>query len=184
MPHFADDTDLVERFIAGDIPAFAELVRRYQDKIYNLCSYMLADPDIAQDAAQDAFLKAYYRLKDFRGDCAFYSWLYRIAVNTCLDEKRRSRQPTDYMEPAPSLEEIPSPSPSADRIYQSKETSHAIQAALQKLPEGLRAAILLKEMEGLSYEEIADACRISVGTVKSRISRARVELRRLLRARI
>ena len=117
---------------------------------------MLHDSDTAQDAAQEAFLKAYGRLKDFRGECAFYSWLYRIAVNTCLDEKRKSHEVTDSMETTPAVEDIPSSGPSAERLYQSKETGRAIQAALQKLPDGLRAAIVLKEMEGLSYEEIGD----------------------------
>jgi RNA polymerase sigma-70 factor, ECF subfamily len=183
MPHFVDDPDLVKRFAEGSVSAFSELVHKYQDQIYNLCCYMLSDPDLAQDAAQDTFLKAYRRLKDFRGECAFYSWLYRIAVNTCLDERRKSHQPPEHAEPTPPLDEIPSQAPLADRLYQSKETAHAIRVALQKLPDGLRSAIVLKEMEGLSYEEIADALRISVGTVKSRISRAREEMKHLLKAR-
>jgi RNA polymerase sigma-70 factor (ECF subfamily) len=184
MKAFADDIDLIKRIEDGSRPAFEELVRKYQDKIYNLCCYMLHDPDTARDAAQETFLKAYSRLKDFRGECAFYSWLYRIAVNTCLDEKRKSHEVTDSMETTPAVEDIPSSGPSAERLYQSKETGRAIQAALQKLPDGLRAAIVLKEMEGLSYEEIGDTLAISVGTVKSRISRAREELRRLLGGRI
>ena len=184
MKAFADDIDLIKRIEDGSRPAFEELVRKYQDKIYNLCCYMLHDPDTARDAAQETFLKAYSRLKDFRGECAFYSWLYRIAVNTCLDEKRKSHEVTDSMETTPAVEDIPSSGPSAERLYQSKETGRAIQAALQKLPEALRAAIVLKEMEGLSYEEIGDTLAISVGTVKSRISRAREELRRLLGGRI
>jgi RNA polymerase sigma-70 factor (ECF subfamily) len=184
MKAFADDIDLIKRIEDGSRPAFEELVRKYQDKIYNLCCYTLHDPDTAQDAAQEVFLKAYGRLKDFRGECAFYSWLYRIAVNTCLDEKRKSHEVTDPMETTPAVEDIPSSGPSAERLYQSKETGRAIQAALQKLPEALRAAIVLKEMEGLSYEEIGDTLAISVGTVKSRISRAREELRRLLGGRI
>jgi RNA polymerase sigma-70 factor (ECF subfamily) len=179
-----DDDELVKHIADGDLEAFEGLVRKYQDKIYNLCRYMLIDPYIARDAAQDTFLKAYRRLKDFKGECAFYSWLYRIAVNTCLDEKRRTRQETERTDQVPSVEDLPSSSPSADRLYESKETARTIQRALQKLPEGLRAAIVLKEIEGLSYEEIADALDISMGTVKSRISRAREELRRLLRAGI
>lgn len=181
---FADDEELVARFAGGDLSAFAEIVRKYQDRIYNLCCYMLADPDAAEDAAQESFLKAYGRLKGFRGESALYSWLYRIAVNTCLDEKRRVHEVTDRTEATPAVDDLPASAPAADRLYQSKETGRAIQAALQKLPEGLRAAIVLKEIEGLSYEEIADALSISVGTVKSRISRAREELRHLLKARV
>ncbi len=184
MKAFADDIDLIKRFEGGSRSAFEQLVLKYQDKIYNLCCYILHDTEGAQDAAQEAFLKAYSRLKDFRGECAFYSWLYRIAVNTCLDEKRKSHEVTDPMETTPAVEDLPSSEPSAEQLYQSKETGRAIQAALQKLPDAYRAAIVLKEMEGLSYEEIGDTLSISVGTVKSRISRAREELRRLLRERI
>lgn len=183
MP-FSNDGDLVKRAVDGGVEAFEELVRKYQDRIYNLCRYLLSDADIAHDAAQDAFLKAYHRLKDFKGECAFYSWLYRIAVNTCLDEKRKTHQEADHTEAASPVEDLPSSDPSADRLYESKETARAIQAALQKLPGSLHAAIVLKEIEGLSYEEIADTLDISIGTVKSRISRAREGLRRLLRTRV
>jgi RNA polymerase sigma-70 factor, ECF subfamily len=181
MPRFEDDLELVKDFVGGHVSAFEELIRRYQDRIYNLCHYMLSDPDLALEAAQDTFLKAYHRLRDFRGESAFYSWLYRIAVNTCLDEKRKSHQPTGFIEPAQMLEEMQSPDPSAERLYQSKEIGRAIRVALRKLPDTLRGAIILKEFEGFSYEEIADTLHISVGTVKSRISRARVELKRLLK---
>ena len=184
MKAFADDIELIRRFEHGSRSAFEELVRKYQDKIFNVCCYMLHDRDNAQDAAQEVFLKAYSRLKDFRRDCALYSWLYRIAVNTCLDQKRKSPDAADSFEPTPSVEDLPTSGPSPEQLYQSKETGQAIQAALQKLPDILRAAIVLKEIEGLSYEEIADSLDTSIGTVKSRISRAREELRRLLRGRI
>ncbi len=184
MKTFADDIDLIRRFGDGSRSAFEDLVRKYQDKIFNLCCYMLHDRDNALDAAQEVFLKAYNRLKDFRGDCAFYSWLYRIAVNACLDQKRKSPDTADSSEPAPSVEDLPTSGPSPEQLYQSKETGRAILAALQKLPDILRAAIVLKEIEGLSYEEIADSLDTSIGTVKSRISRAREELRGLLRGKI
>ena len=184
MKAFADDIDLIKRFEGGSRSAFEELVHKYQGKIYNLCCYMLHDSDDAKDAAQETFLKAYTGLKTFRANCALYSWLYRIAVNTCLDRKRKSRDTSDSAEDSPAVEDLPSSGPSAERLYQSKETGRAIQAALQKLPGALRAAIVLREIEGLSYEEIADTLDTSVGTVKSRISRAREELRRLLRGEI
>ena len=184
MKASADDIELIKRFENGSRSAFEELVRKHQEKIFNLCCYMLNDRDNAQDAAQEVFLKAYSRLKDFRGDCALYSWLYRIAVNTCLDQKRKSPDTADSSEPAPSVEDLPTSGPSPEQLYQSKETGRAIQAALQKLPDILRAAIVLKEIEGLSYEEIADSLDTSIGTVKSRISRAREELKRLLQTKV
>jgi RNA polymerase sigma-70 factor, ECF subfamily len=184
MKVLSDDTELIKRFRSGDLQAFAEIVRKHQDRIYNLCCYMLQDTENARDAAQETFLKAYSRLKDFRSDCALYSWLHRIAVNTCLDQKRKPDNATDSSGNTSSVEDLPSPGASAELLYQSKETGRAIQAALQKLPDALRAAIVLKEIEGLSYEEMADTLNISVGTVKSRISRARDELRRLLRGKV
>ena len=176
---FADDGDLITRFKDGDLSAFEELVRKYQDRIYNLCRYMIQDAHDAQDAAQDVFLKAYENLKAFKPDASLYTWLYRIAVNTCLDYKKKSRP--EQAEDESVIDDLASTEPSPEQRYQSKEIGQAIQAALQKLPEQLRAAIVLKEIEELSYEEIAEALDTSSGTVKSRISRAREELRRLLR---
>jgi RNA polymerase sigma-70 factor, ECF subfamily len=173
-----DDRDLVERFKSGDREAFEELLRKYQDRIYNVCHYMLQDTGDAQDAGQDVFLKAYGNLKAYRPDSSLYTWLYRIAVNACLDYNKKSR-PKPF-EDESVVDDFPSVQPSPERLYQSKETGRAIETALQKLPKKLRAAIVLKEIEGLSYEEIAEALDTSVGTVKSRISRAREELRRLL----
>ena len=143
---------------------------------------MLRDPEDAQDAAQDAFLKAFKGLRDFRPGSSLYTWLYRIAVNTCLDYRRKTRR-RPRINKRPS-EDRPSDEPSPERYYETKEISEVVQSALQKLPEKLQAAIILREMEGLSYEEIADILKISAGTVKSRISRARKELRRILLKRL
>jgi RNA polymerase sigma-70 factor, ECF subfamily len=175
---FSDDLDLIRRFKGGDRPAFEELLRKYQDRIYNLCRYMLQDAEEAQDAAQDTFLKAYAALKNFKPEAAFYTWLYRIAVNTCLDHKRKFR-PEPFKDQS-LAEDLPSAEPSAERRYQSKEIGRAIQSALEQLSKKSRAVIVLKEIEGLSYEEIAEVLKTSIGTIKSRISRAREELRRLL----
>ncbi len=182
MTPFADDPDLARRCIAGDLSAFGELVRKYQDKIYNLCCYMLQDSDSARDAAQETFLKAYSKVKEFRAESALYSWLYRIAVNTCLDHKKKARP--DQLEDESLLTDLASSEPTPERLYQAKELGRTLQAALQKLPDEMRASIILKEMEGLSYEEIAEVLHVSLGTVKSRISRAREELRRLLQGKV
>ena len=177
-----DDSDLIRLFRKGAPFAFEALVRKYQDRIYNLCRYMLHDPQNAQDAAQDVFLKAYQGLKDFRPESSFYTWIYRIALNTCLDYRRKSRREALRDEPLP--EDLPSDEPSPEQLYESEEISESVQLALQKLPEKLRAAIVLREIEALSYEEIAEVVHISVGTVKSRISRAREQLRRLIKKNI
>jgi RNA polymerase sigma-70 factor (ECF subfamily) len=177
-----DDRDLVKRLKDGDLTAFAELVRRYEDRIYNLCRYLVRDPGDAQDAAQEVFLKAFRRFKDFRPDASLYTWLYRIAVNTCIDYRRRSRREASREDVL--SDDLPSAEPFPDQIYESKEIAEAIQAALPKLREKLRAPIVLREIEGLTYEEIADVLHISVGTVKSRISRARDGLRNLLKKRL
>ena len=176
---FINESDLIERFKKGDPSAFEAIVLRYQDRIYNLCRYMLQDPRDAQDAAQDVFLKAYRGLKDFRPDSSLYTWLYRIAVNTCLDYRRKSRR--EALRNEPLTEDLPSDEPFPDQLYESREIRESIQLALQKLPEKLRAAIVLREIEELSYEEIAEVLHTSVGTVKSRISRAREQLRHLLK---
>ena len=173
---------MTKRFQNSDILAFEELIRRYQDRVYNLCRYMVRDPQDAQDAAQDVFLKAYKGLKDFRPDASLYTWLYRIAVNTCLDYKRKARRDALKNEPLP--EDLPSTEPFPAELYESRENTEAIQVALQKLPEKLRAPIVLREIDGLSYEEIAEVLHTSMGTVKSRISRARGELRRILHRKL
>jgi RNA polymerase sigma-70 factor, ECF subfamily len=177
-----DDIGLIELFKDGNRSAFEELVHKHQDRIYNLCRYMLQDTQDAQDAAQDVFLKAYRSLKAFKPDSSLYTWLYRIAVNTCLDYKRKSRP--ERLEDASLVDDLAATEPSPEQRYRSKEISEAIALALQELPEKLRAAIVLKEIEELSYEEIAAVLDTSLGTVKSRISRAREELRRLLQKKV
>jgi RNA polymerase sigma-70 factor (ECF subfamily) len=175
----AEDSDLIERFKKGDLSAFEAVVRKYQDRVYNLCHYMLRDPEDARDAAQDVFLKSYRGLKDFRPESSVYTWICRIAITTCIDYRRRSHREALRRE---SLnEDLPSEEPLPEQLYESAEIPRSLQLALQKLPEKLRAAIVLREMEELSYEEIAEVLHTSPGTVKSRISRARDQLGSLLK---
>jgi RNA polymerase sigma-70 factor, ECF subfamily len=176
---FINESDLIERFKQGDPSAFETIARKHQDRVYNLCRYMLRDPRNAQDAAQDVFLKTYRALKDFRPGASLYTWIYRIAMNTCLDYRRKSRREEFSSEPLTG--DLPSDEHSPHQLYESGEIRDSIQQALQKLPEKLRAAIVLREIEGLSYEEIAEVLHTSAGTVKSRIARAREQLRHLLR---
>jgi RNA polymerase sigma-70 factor, ECF subfamily len=166
----------------GDLAAFGDIVRNYQDRIYNLCRYILRDPQDAQDAAQDVFLKAYRGIKEFRPEASLYTWLYRIAVNTCLDYQRKARR--DALKNEPLSDDLPSAEPLPAELHESRKNTEAVRAALQKLPGKLRAAIVLREIDGLSYEEIAEVLHASVGTVKSRISRAREELRRILQRKL
>lgn len=173
-----DENNVIEQFKDGDPSQFKWIVLKYQDRIYNLCRYLLGNPQDAEDAAQDVFLKTYQKLKDFRPESSLYTWLYRIGVNTCLDHKRKFR--TEPLKDQSQAEGLPSAEPSPERRYQSKEIGQAIQSALEQLSKKSRAVIVLKEVEGLSYEEIAEVLKTSIGTIKSRISRAREELRRLL----
>jgi RNA polymerase sigma-70 factor, ECF subfamily len=177
-----DENLFIVRFKEGDPSTFEPLVRTYQDRIYNLCYYLLGNPKDAEDAAQDVFIKAFRKLSEFRPESSLYTWLYRIGVNTCLDHKKKSR-PEPFKEES-LAEALPSAEPSPEQHYQSKQIGRAIQSALNQLSKKSRTIIVLKEIEGLSYEEIAEIMDTSVGTVKSRLSRTREELRGLLQKKV
>jgi RNA polymerase sigma-70 factor (ECF subfamily) len=184
MSNNSEDLSIIDRFKAGDSTAFEELVLKYQDRIYNLCRHMLGNAHDAEDAAQDTFVKAYQKLNDFKPDASLYTWLYRIAVNTCLDYKKRPFFESLFRKSDEGEEFIEEPAsdwPSPERLYESKQIGLALHGSIRKLSPKLRTAIILKEIEGLSYEEIADILDVSIGTVKSRISRARDELKILLK---
>ena len=173
------DEDLVLRVQRGDKSAFDFLVIKYQHKIIQLVNRYVKDPSEAQDVAQEAFIKAYRALGNFRGDSAFYTWLYRIAINTAKNYLvSRSRRSSDYqvdiqdaeaLENAPQLQGMETP----ERLLLNQEIIDTIKTAIDKLPEEMRTAIMLREFEGMSYEEIAEAMDCPVGTVRSRIFRAR-----------
>jgi len=173
-----DDISFIENFKKGDTSAFGSLVEKYQDRIYTLCRYMLENQDDANDAAQDTFVKAFQGLKAFTPTSSFYTWLYRIAVNTCLDHKRKFsfRSLLFSTDNETHIDSFPSQAPSPESAYATKQSMQVLQAALKRLSEKYRVVIVLNELEGLSYEEIAEILDVSVGTVKSRISRARAEL--------
>jgi len=173
------DHELVQKVQQGDKSAFDHLVRKYQSKIISLVNRYVKDPNEAQDVAQEAFIKAYRALGNFRGDSAFYTWLYRIAINTAKNylvsrARRYSESEVDVTEAeqvynAPQLKGLDTP----DQDLQNDEIVEAISSAMEKLPEEMRNAIMLREFEGMSYEEIAQAMECPVGTVRSRIFRAR-----------
>ena len=173
------DKELVQRVQQGDKSAYDLLVIKYQHKIVQLVNRFVKDPSEAQDVAQEAFIKAYRALGNFRGDSAFYTWLYRIAINTAKNYLvSRARRYSDYevdvqdaeqVENAPQLKGMDTP----DNVLMNEQIVEAIKSAIEKLPEEMRTAIMLREFEGLSYEEIAQAMECPVGTVRSRIFRAR-----------
>ncbi|MEM7097076.1 MAG: RNA polymerase sigma factor RpoE [Pseudomonadota bacterium] len=173
------DKELVKRVQQGDLAAFDMLFARYQSKIINLIARYVRDSEEVQDVAQEAFIKAYRALPRFRGDSAFYTWLYRIAINTAKNHLvSRSRRPpatdvdvedADYRDDADMLREMEDPESALARD-QLRDT---INEALNDLPDDLRSALTLREFDGLSYEQIAEILECPVGTVRSRIFRAR-----------
>lgn len=180
------DEDLVTLVQQGNKSAFDFLVLKYQQRIIQLVNSYIKDPVEAQDVAQEAFIKAYRALGGFRGDAAFYTWLYRIAINTAknynLARARRSGssevevQEAEAIENAPQLQGLDSP----ERLLLTQEIMDTIKTALADLPEEMRVAIELREFDGMSYEEIALAMDCPVGTVRSRIFRARAAIDTLI----
>ncbi|MCB1865866.1 MAG: RNA polymerase sigma factor RpoE [Chromatiales bacterium] len=180
------DEDLVRRVQRGDKRAFDLLVLKYQQKIVNLIYRFVRDPTEAQDVAQEAFIKAYRALPNFRGDSAFYTWLYRIAINTAKNAlvARNRRPPGDDLDPqeaeqfsgATGLQDIATP----ERQLLSEEIAQTVNRAIESLPDDLRTAITLRELDGMSYEEIAETMDCPIGTVRSRIFRAREAIAKLL----
>jgi RNA polymerase sigma-70 factor (ECF subfamily) len=181
------DLELVRRVQRGERGAFDLLVLRYQHKVVKLVARLLRDPTEAEDVAQEAFVKAYRAIGSFRGDSAFYTWLYRIAVNTARNTMAsRQRRPIDYEADLSESEQSAvvarmrhGDTPEAAAL--SEEIHLTVNRAVEELPEDLRTAIILREIEGLSYEEIAAAMDCPVGTVRSRIFRAREAIDRNLK---
>jgi RNA polymerase sigma-70 factor, ECF subfamily len=170
------DDDLVRRVQQGDKSAFDVLVLKYQYRIVKLVSRYVRDPSDALDVAQEAFLKAYRALPRFRGDSAFYTWLYRIAINTAKNHLTAlARRPVEVELGAErySLDAFRSELETPERLLLTDEIRDTIGAAVAALPDDLREAIVLREVDGLSYEDIAQAMDCPIGTVRSRIFRAR-----------
>jgi RNA polymerase sigma factor RpoE len=182
------DQILVERAQAGDRRAFDQLVSKYQRKLGRLLSRFIRDSAEIEDVTQEAFVKAYRALPSFRGDSAFYTWLYRIGINTAKNylvaQGRRAPTSTQFdseeaetFESADQLRDINTP----ESVLMSKQIGETVNSAIDALPDELRRAIVLREIDGLSYEEIAEMMDCPIGTVRSRIFRAREAVAEKLR---
>ncbi|TVO53315.1 MULTISPECIES: RNA polymerase sigma factor RpoE [Denitromonas] len=182
------DQQLVERVQRGDKQAFGLLVSKYQRKLLRLLSRLIRDPAEVEDVAQETFIKAYRALPAFRGESAFYTWLYRIGVNTAKNylvaQRRRAPTTTGFnseeaetFDDGDQLRDINTP----ERLMMSRQIGQTVDIAMEALPEELRTAIVLREIEGLSYEEIAGIMECPIGTVRSRIFRAREAIAEKLR---
>jgi RNA polymerase sigma-70 factor (ECF subfamily) len=187
------DSRLVERAKAGDVRAFEALVRRYERWVFTLALRMVGDRGEAEDVAQDVFLKAYAGLSGFRGSSRFSTWLYAIASHHCLNHlAARARRPVPESTlgpPGSGADDPPGPieraadgAPRPDELLERQETARQVQEALQALTEDHRLILVLREIQGLSYEEIAAAIGVEVGTVRSRLHRARMALKLGLRS--
>jgi RNA polymerase sigma-70 factor, ECF subfamily len=183
-----DEAEIIKLAREGDLNAFNRLVLEYQDMAFNLAARMLSDDDAAEDVTQTAFLSAYRSLDSFRGG-SFRAWVMRMVSNACYDElRRRKRRPTVSLEPVnEDDEEIESPAwladdaPSPEGEMERAELDQALQTCLQGLPEEFRSVVLMVDVEGLDYQEVSSATGKPLGTVKSRLARARLKMRDCLR---
>jgi RNA polymerase sigma-70 factor, ECF subfamily len=176
----APDAELVRRFLAGDAQAFSELVTRHERRVYGLCLRILGNPEDAADATQDTLLSVVRKLEGFRGEAAFTTWLHRVAMNVCYDHLRRAqRRPVLHRvldEDLPAQEAGPPVPDHADAVADAQ----VVAAALAKVPEDFRVAVVLADLQDLPYEEIATVLDLPLGTVKSRVHRGRLALARAL----
>lgn len=184
------DMMLVERALEGNLAAFEQLVSRYQNKLVGFAARMLGDHDEAEDVAQEAFIKAYRALDSFRGQAQFSTWLYRIATNLCIDraraKKRRPQQAYSLDEPLDKDEdkggrEVPDSTFEPSKSVERKELRQTVRATMAEMPEKMRQVLIMCDMQGMPYEQIAQVLNCPIGTVKSRLFHARADLARRLR---
>jgi RNA polymerase sigma-70 factor (ECF subfamily) len=179
-----DEAALIRDAREGDLDAYNRLVLAYQDMVYHQAYRMIGEPEPAEDATQDAFIAAYRHLGDYRGG-SFKAWLLRIVTNTCYDElRRRKRRPTTPLEPVDDDDEeiesprwMADPGESPEQSAERAELAHAIQRCLDELPDDFRMVVILVDLQGMDYSEACNVVRTPLGTVKSRLARARLRLR-------
>ena len=170
-----DDFSLIKRFIDGDESTFSVLMRKHKEKVRNIIYLTIGNANTVDDLSQDVFITVYKNLIHFRFECQFTTWLYRIAVNKCKDHLRKMKVRNIFI---PIKESGPEPIYTGEEMKEEKEI---VRNAISKLPDKLRIPLLLKDIEGFSYQEIAEFVQCEIGTVKSRIFRARESLRELLK---
>lgn len=180
-----DDLKLVEACRGGQTEAFGTLVQRYQGRLHSTITRLVGDPEDAQDVLQDAFIRAFEKLNQFHGDSSFYTWIYRIAINLAFSDRRKRKVRPHGRGPVPggaSGEEPVDRSPETDPAFalEREEREAVVEAALQALAPEHRAVVVLKDFDGRRYEEISEILHIPIGTVRSRLHRARCELRERL----
>lgn len=179
-----DDKHIVAQARRGDLSAFEELVTRYEKRVYAIALRSSGSPEDAADITQEVFLKAWRSMESFRGDSGFSTWLFRITMNMCVDHARR-RQTQPKTQPLVQGEEdderpIPDTAPTPEEHLENSELGRELAAALDEVSDEHRRIVLLRDVSGMSYTEIAEVLEISEGTVKSRLSRARIALRKIL----
>lgn len=181
----SDDASLIAATLAGDSAAFGDLVRTYQDRLFNSLLRLFGSADDAADIVQDAFVQAYVKLDSFRGNSAFYTWLYRIAFNLAMSKRRRDHREAslDQMKLILGSEPVDG-QPDVDSAMLQNERANLVHSALAELSFEHRQILVLREIDGCSYEEIAEILSLPVGTVRSRLFRARLEIRDLLTPRL
>lgn len=174
-----NEEKLIDRAIKGDASAFNELLSAHERKLYAVCLRMCGNHEDAQDCLQEAMLRVYRSISGFKGQSSFSTWLYRVAMNTCLDElRRRKNKPSTSLDTLIDAGWSPADgSATPEHSMLADEKRREIQAVISELPEDMRSAVVLRDIEGFSYDEIADILNINVGTIKSRISRGREKLR-------
>ncbi len=193
-----EDAKSIKAFRAGDINAFNRLLEKYMDRIFNVCYRFLGDYEDAKDASQDVFLKVYDSLNKFRGDSSFYTWLYKITVNTCKNKlnsieyrlfrkmgiiiKKDCQGKPNKNSLDEYIQNLPNGKPSPLTLLEYKEKELTIQRAINSLPPIQKIVVVLRDVEGFNYEEIAKITGLNTGTIKSRLFRARVRLRKKLEA--
>jgi RNA polymerase sigma-70 factor (ECF subfamily) len=178
----SNDAQIIQQTLAGDTAAFGELVQKYQDRLFNTMLHVVGHADDAMDIVQEAFVQAFVRLETFQQSSAFYTWLYRIAFNAAVSQRRRKRpvlsidqaQQTSGHEPADDQD-------GPDVRVELEERGQQVQAAIASLSEEHRAIVVLREVDGCCYETISDILDLPIGTVRSRLHRARLQLREQLR---
>ncbi len=178
----ADDQPLIAECLKGRSAAFGELVTRYQDRLYNTVFRMTANAEDARDVVQEAFLSAYQSLESFKGDSLFFTWLYRIAINAAISYKRKQRGHLRFHSGADGAVEPPAPAESTrpERLLEMAEDEKRVHEALSSLSPDHRTVLIMKDMDGQKYEDMARTLKVPIGTIRSRLHRARLELRDIL----